>query len=70
MSPHDGGGHDEEPNVDQYDDQHWNNERPNKVSLWVQETPIYKTSCTSIFILKGKLAGFVFLGGEVGVDMI
>ena len=39
MSPHDGGGHDEETNIDHYDDYHWSNECPNEVCVRVQETP-------------------------------
>ena len=39
MSPHDGGSHDEETNIDHYDDYHWNNECPNEVGARVQKTP-------------------------------
>ena len=38
MTPHNGGCHDEEPDIDQDDHYDWSNEGPNEVGLCVQET--------------------------------
>ena len=38
MTPHNGGCHDEEPDIDQDDHNDWSNECPDEVGFCVQET--------------------------------
>ena len=40
MTPHDGSGHDEEPNIGQKYHYHWNNEGPDELSFWIHETAV------------------------------
>ena len=64
LTPHNGGCHDEESDIDKDDYYDWSNEGPNEVGLCVQETAGHAQNLISYLLL---LTGIVYLHSVVAI---
>ena len=64
LTAHNGGCHDEEPDIDQDDHYDWSNEGPNEVSFSIQETAVKAQNFMSHLLL---LTGIVYLRSVVAI---